>query len=54
MASDLIHSEIVDDGEECPRCGEFLMDNLIWAEDSSHVECATCGCRYYPGGEVNR
>ncbi len=41
----------VDDGHECPGCGEFRMDWLEWAADDSHVECASCGRQYIPGSE---
>ena len=46
--------ERVDDGCECPVCGEDGMDYLVY-DNLDWVHCATCGTIYDPAtGEVQR
>ena len=44
--------DVVDDGSECPECGEARMDWLTWRTDEGtlgqYVHCETCGCSYDP------
>lgn len=40
--------EVVDDGYECPECGEARTDYLVWDADGETVKCATCGKEYNP------
>ena len=37
-------------GDECPRCGEDDIDNLVWThgEYVSYVLCQSCGVIYVP------
>ena len=37
--------DVVEDGNECPECGEARMDWLICGADDT-VKCATCGTVY--------
>ena len=39
--------ECCDLGDECPECGEHLVDNLTWIDDTT-VRCKTCGTEYEP------
>ena len=41
--------EVVDDGMECPRRSEFLMDRMVFDADGETVTCASCGAEYDPG-----
>ena len=40
-------ADMVDLGDDCPRCGERHMDYLAWQDDGT-VECGTCGMSYTP------
>ena len=42
-----VEEEVVDDGDECPGCGEFRVDYLVWVDDDT-VRCTTCGTEYQP------
>ena len=37
--------DVVEDGNECPECGEARMDWLICQDDDS-IKCTTCGHVY--------
>ena len=37
--------DVVDDGSECPNCGEARMDYLVCQDDDS-IKCASCGQIY--------
>jgi len=37
--------DVVEDGNECPECGEARVDWLICQDDDT-VKCATCGMVY--------
>ena len=37
--------DVVEDGNECPECGEARVDWLICGDDDT-VKCATCGTVY--------
>lgn len=40
--------DMVEDGDECPQCGEARADYLEWQADGWMVKCATCGHEYKP------
>ena len=40
--------ETVSPDNACPGCGENRVDWLVWAEDGTQVDCATCGASYDP------
>jgi hypothetical protein len=37
----------IDEGFECPDCGENLLDNLAILEDDTYI-CESCCCHYDP------
>jgi len=41
-------AERVNDGADCPGCGENRMDELAWAESGAYVRCSSCGKTYVP------
>ena len=40
--------ELVQDGCECPACGENRIDFLIWNDHLDTVKCASCNHEYDP------
>ena len=46
--SDIEESDVVADCFICPGCGENRVDWLVWSEDGTQVDCATCGASYDP------
>lgn len=34
---------------ECPYCGEYLADFIIFFDDGEYVKCPTCGKVFRPG-----
>ena len=53
--NELLETDGVQEGQDCPDCGERRVDYLLWNNltakpvgDADFVECQTCGCVYVP------
>ena len=45
-------SNLVDEGDACPTCGERIMDLLLW-DDDGRVVCQMCRTAYQPAAQTD-
>ena len=43
--------DAVPQGCECPRCGEYHADALVWQDDYETVKCSNCGTTFQPDSD---